>query len=160
METCSLDAASATATDGNCAQPSATVCNQVAMAVCLANAAKLVVFGDFKRCEASFRVAGVALVTSQHVTHVASLVENHSVWQDNTSASISENELQFSWQARHFFVACTALQRCCVACLWLIPLSGLREMVSRREFCGSRGILGHVIKIDGSLARNIDFEAA
>ena len=31
-------------------------------------------------------------------------------------------------------------------------------MATRCKFRGRRGILGHVMKIDGSLARNIDFE--
>ena len=33
-------------------------------------------------------------------------------------------------------------------------------MVTRCKFRGKRGIFGHVLKIDGSLARNIDFEVA
>ena len=33
-------------------------------------------------------------------------------------------------------------------------------MATRCKFCGRRGILCDVLKIDGSLARNIDFEVA
>ena len=33
-------------------------------------------------------------------------------------------------------------------------------MVTRCKFRGRRGIFSHVLKIDGSLARNIDFEVA
>ena len=47
-----------------------------------------------------------------------------------TVASFSEDELHFSWQAQHF------------------------------GFRGRRGIWRHVMKIDGSLARNIDFGVA
>ena len=61
METCSLDAASATATVGIRPQPLATVRNEVAMAVPMASSAKVVTFGGFKRRVASFHVAGVAL---------------------------------------------------------------------------------------------------
>ena len=46
-------------------------------------------------------------------------------------------------------------------CLFLrIALSGLRQVATRCKFRGRRGILWDVMKIDGSLARNIDFEVA
>ena len=45
---------------------------------------------------------------------------------------------------------------CCV--LWRIALSGLRQVGTRCKFHGRRDILCDVMKIDGSLARNIDFE--
>jgi len=35
-----------------------------------------------------------------------------------------------------------------------------RQVVPTRKFRGSRSILRHVMKIDGSLERNIDFEVA
>ena len=39
-----------------------------------------------------------------------------------------------------------------------IALAGLRQVTTSCKFRGRRGILWHVLKIDGSLARNIDFE--
>ena len=47
--------------DRNRRQSSATIDNEVAMAVPLASSAKVVTFGDFKRRVASFHVAGVVL---------------------------------------------------------------------------------------------------
>ena len=41
-----------------------------------------------------------------------------------------------------------------------IALAVLRQVATRCKFRGSRGILCGVLKIDGSLARNIDFEVA
>ena len=45
----------------SCSHPSATVCDDCAMAVPLVSAAKVVTFGGFKRCVTSFRVADMAL---------------------------------------------------------------------------------------------------
>ena len=59
-----------------------------------------------------------------------------------------------------FFVAGAALSTCRVACFLQIALAGLRQVATRCKFRGSRGILCDVPKIDGSLARNIDFEVA
>ena len=41
-----------------------------------------------------------------------------------------------------------------------IALAGLRQVATRCKFRGSRCILCDVLKIDGSLARNIDFDVA
>ena len=38
--------------------------------------------------------------------------------------------------------------------------AGLRQVATRCKFRGRHGILWDVLKIDGSLARNIDFEVA
>ena len=46
---------------------------------------------------------------------------------------------------------------CCVFFL-RIALSALRKVVPRCKFRRRRGIFWHVMKIDGSLARNVDFE--
>ena len=48
---------------------------------------------------------------------------------------------------------------CCVFFVQ-IALAVLRQVATRCKFRGSRGILCDVLKIDGSLARNIDFEVA
>ena len=83
----------------------------------------------------------------------------------NTFATFSEDELQFSWQAQHFgrvrlhfawqaqhFRGVVLRGFCeshCPGCLkWWQPFN----------FRGRRGILWDVLKIDGSLAQNIDFE--
>ena len=54
-----------------------------------------------------------------------------------------------------FSVASAALWTCRVACFLWIALPALREVVTRCS--GMRGILWHVMKIDGRLARNVDF---
>ena len=77
-------------------------------------------------------------------------------------------ESRFVWQARYFWfwgvrstletssvilhvVAGAALRTCRVACF-------LRIVLTTCKFSGKGGILWHVLKIDGRLARNIDFE--
>ena len=57
----------------------------------------------------------------------------------------------FAWQVLHFRRA---------ACFLRIALSGLRQVVTQCKFRGRRGALWHVLKTEGSLARNIDFEVA
>ena len=59
-----------------------------------------------------------------------------------------------------FYVAGAAFSTCRVACFLRLALSALREVVTRCKFRGRLGILWHVMKIDGSLARNIDFDVA
>ena len=49
---------------------------------------------------------------------------------------------------------------CCVFFCKSHSLAGLRQVATRCKFRGRRGIFWHVLKIDGSLARNIDFEVA
>ena len=71
----------------------------------------------------------------------------------NTFATFSEDALQFSWQAQHFWT-------CRVECFLQIALAGLRQVAISCKFRGRRGIFWHVLKIDGSLARNIDFQVA
>ena len=51
-------------------------------------------------------------------------------------------------------------QTCRVACFLQIALAGLRQVATRCRFRGRRGVLWDVMKIDGSLARNIVFEVA
>ena len=68
------------------------------------------------------------------------------------------------WRApSSFWVAGAALQMCRVVLrvFLRIALSGLRQVVTRCKFRGRRGIiLWDVMKIDGCIARNIDFEVA
>ena len=115
------------------AQPSATVRNRSRegrMAVPMVSFAKGVTFGGFKCCLASFRVAGVALP-----------------------------DIATCFKTRHksFCVAGAALSTCRVACFLRIALSVLRGVVTRCKFHGRGGILWQVMKIDGSLLRNVDF---
>ena len=78
-----------------------------------------------------------------------------------TFASLSEDELHFSWQAQHFgeFHRHFAWQaqhfRRVASRVLRIALSGLRDVVRRCKFRGRRGILWHVMKIDGSLTRSL-----
>ena len=85
----------------------------------------------------------------------------------NTFVTLSEDVLQFSWQAqhfgrvyRHFSWQAQHFRRVLLRVFLQIALAGLRQVVTRCKFRGSRGILCDVLKIDGSLARNIDFEVA
>ena len=52
---------------------------------------------------------------------------------------------------RHF-------QTCRVACFLQIALAGLCQVATRCKFRGNRGILYDILKINGNLARNVDFE--
>ena len=82
-------------------------------------------------------------------------------------ATFSEDVLHFSWQAKHFgHLRChfawqelhfRRVVSCRVACFLRIALSALREVVTRCKFRGRHGILWRVMKMDGSLARNVDF---
>ena len=82
----------------------------------------------------------------------------------NTLATFWEDALHFPWQVDHFgHLRCHfAWQgqhfRLGAACFLRIALSALREVVTRCKFRRKPGILRHVMKIDGSLARNVDFE--
>ena len=81
----------------------------------------------------------------------------------NTFATFSDDALQFSWQAqnfgrvhRHFAWQAQHFRACCLR----IALAGLRQVATRCRFRGTRGILWDVLKINGSLAQNSDFEVA
>jgi len=85
----------------------------------------------------------------------------------NTFATFSEDALQFSWQAQHFGRVHRHLAwqgqhfrrvvlRVCVR----IALAGLRQVAARCKLRGRCGILCDMMKIDGSLARNINFAVA
>ena len=120
--------------------------------------------GGFKYRVASFRVAGVALrdIQTCFVTCWKSLCGRR-----NTFATFSEDALQFSGQAQHFGRAHRHFawqprdfRRVVLHVFVRIALSGLRQVATRCKFRGRRGVLWEVMKIDGSLARNIDFEVA
>ena len=120
--------------------------------------------GGFKYRVASFRVAGVALrdIQTCFFTCWKSLCGRR-----NTFATFSEDALQFSGQAQHFGRAHRHFawqprdfRRVVLHVFVRIALSGLRQVATRCKFRGRRGVLWEVMKIDGSLARNIDFEVA
>ena len=85
----------------------------------------------------------------------------------NTLVSFSQDELQFSWQAQHFgrvhrhFAWQAQYFRRVVSSVFLqIALAGLRQVATRCKFRSRRGIFCDVLTIDGSVARNMDFEVA
>jgi len=84
----------------------------------------------------------------------------------DTFATFSEDVLQFSWREQHFgrvhrhFAWQAQHFRRVVLRVFPIAWSGLRQVATRCKFHGRRGILCDVLKLDGSLARNIDFEVA
>ena len=94
----------------NRSQPFATVRNRPAtvrkrpreghIAVPMVSSPEGVVFGSFKRRVPSFRVAGVALRDIQ--TCFVTCRKSFFCGRRNTFATLSEDALQFSWQAQHF----------------------------------------------------------
>jgi len=62
------------------------------------------------------------------------------------------------WTCPSSFCVAGAAYR--VACFLRIALPELRQVATRRKFRGRRGILCDVMKINGTLAGNIDFEVA
>ena len=54
----------------------------------------------------------------------------------------------------------STLDASCCAFFFSIALVGLRQLRTRCKFRGNRGILCDILKIDGHLGRNIDFEIA
>ena len=134
------------------------------MAVPMVSSAGGVIFGCFQRFDASFRVAGVALcdiqtcfVTCRKSFCVAGTILLRRFPKMRGSfrgrrSTLEASHRHFAWQAQHFrrvalHVFCKSHWQGCV-------------MATRCKFRGRRGILWHVLKIDGSLARNIDFEVA
>ena len=102
LRVCSLDVASASATLRNRSQPSATVRNRSRdprMAVPMGSSAEVVLFGVCRRVVASFRVAGVAL---RDIQTCSGTCRKSLRGRRNTFVTLSEDVLQFSWQAQHF----------------------------------------------------------
>ena len=109
LRVCSLDVAFTIATVRNRSQPFVTVRNRSqrfatvrnrsrdpSMAVPMGSSAEVVLFGGCRRVVASFRVAGVALNVFWNVSKVVLRGRR------NTFVTLSEDVLQFSWQAQHF----------------------------------------------------------
>ena len=134
------------------------------MAVPMVSFAKGVTFEGFTCGVASFRVAGVALrdiqtclVTCRKSFCVAGAILLRRFQKMCCSFRGRRSTLDMSiviLRGRRS----TLDVSCCV--FFRIALSGLRQVATRCKFHGRRGILWDVMKIDGSLARNIDFEVA
>ena len=138
-------------------------------AVPMGSFAKVVLFGGLRRVVVSFRMAGVVLPDIQTCSrNCRKLLQTYLRGRRNTLATLSKDVGQFScqpqpfgrvhrhfsWQERHFrrvflLVFCTSHWQ-----------GYLRPVATRCKFRGRRGILCHVLKIDGSLARNINFQVA
>ena len=149
------------------AQPFATVRNRSRdprMAVPMGSSAEVVIFGGFRRVVASFRVAGVALRDIQ--TCSATCRKSFCV-----AGAILLQRFQkmcCSFRGRRSTLGVSIVifrgRRSTLdvsRCVFLqIALAGLRQVATRCKFRGRRGILCDVLKIDGRLARNIDFDVA
>ena len=134
------------------------------MAVPMGSSAEVVIFGGFRRGVASFRVAGVALRDIQTCSGtcrksfcVAGAILLRGFQKMCCSfrgrrSTLDVSIVIFRGRRSTLDVSC---------CFFLqIALAGLRQVATRCKFRGRRGILRDVLKIDRSLARNIDFEVA
>ena len=137
------------ATVRNRLQPSATLRNRPRhprMAVPMVSSANGVTFGGFTCGIASFCVAGVALRDIQ--TCLATCRKSFCVAR--------------AILLRRFQKMCCSFRgrRSTLRAFLRVALSGLRQVATRCKFRGRRGILWDVMKTDGGLARNIDFQVA
>ena len=139
---------------------SATVRNREdRMAVPMVSSAEVVIFGGFRRLVASFRVAGVALGDSQTCSGtcrksfcVAGAILLRRCQKMCCSFRGRRSTLDVSIVILRGRRSTLDVSRCVFL---RIALAGLRQVATRCKFRGSRGILYDVLKIDGSLARNI-----
>ena len=145
---CSLNVAFASAAVRNRSR-------EVAMAVPMANFAKVVISLSFKRRVASFRVACVALcdIPTCFLTCRKSKAQYLRVVFKRWVAFLVAGAALW-WPPWSFCVADAALQTCRVACFLQIAMSRLRQAVPTCKFRGRRGILWGVMQIDGSLTRH------
>ena len=154
---CSLDVAFTVATVRNRSR-------EDRMAVPMVSSAEVVIFGGFRRLVVSFRVAGVALrdiqtcfVTCRKSFCVAGAIllphfqKMCCIFRGRRS-TLDVPIVMFRDRRSTLDVSCWVF--------FEIALAGLRQVATRCKFRGRRCILCDVLKIDGSLARNIDFEVA
>ena len=84
----------------------------------------------------------------------------------NTAGTFLKDAFQFSWQTQHFgnlhrhFAWQAQHFRRVMLRVVRIALSGLHQMATRCKLRGECCILCDVLKSDGNLARNTDFEVA
>ena len=150
------------------AQPSATVRNRPreGSTVPMLSSARRVTFGGFTCGSASFRVARVALCDIQMslATCRRSFCVAHAILLGRfckmgcsfcgTRSTLDVSIVIYAWQAQHF------RRSCCVFFANRIVWAASSAVPTRCKFRGRRGILWDVVKIDGTLARNIDFGVA
>ena len=164
LRVCSLDVAFTSATVRNRSQPFATVRNRSQPSATV----RVSVYGKFCRRGHFWRfhmfVSRGRRGTSWHSDVFCNVSNVVLCGRCNTLATFSEDALQFSWQAqhfgrvqRHFSWQAQHFRRVVLRVFLRIALAGLRQVATRCRFRGRRGILWDVLKIDGSLARNIDF---
>ena len=155
LRVCSLDVAFTSATVRN--RP-----YELRMAVPMGSFAEVVLFGGFRRLVASFRVAGVALrdiqtcsATCRKSLRVAgAILLRH--FQKMCCSFRGRRSMDVSIVIFRGRRSTLDVSFCVFFCKSHWP--GLRQVVTRCKFRGRRGIFSHVLKIDGSLARNIDFD--
>ena len=157
LRVCSLDVAFTSAAVRNRSR-------ELRMAVPMGSSAEVVLFGGFRRVVASFRVAGMALRDIQ----TCSGTRRKSFCVAGAILSRRFHKMSCIFRGRRstldvsiviFRGRRSTLDVSCFVFLQ-IALAGLRQVVTRCKFRGRRGILCDVLKIDGSIARNIDFEVA
>ena len=167
LRVCSLDVAFVVATIRNRSQPFATVrTNSVwpCLWEVLQRLSFLDIFGGFQCVVASFRVASVALRDIQ--TCSATCRKSFCVAGAILLRRFQKMCCSFRGRRSTLDVSIVIFRgrrstldvSCCV--FLQIALAGLRQVATKCKFRGRRGILCDVLKIDGSLARNIDFEVA
>ena len=128
-----------------CLQPFATVCNRsmiddCAMAVPMGG---VTTFGSFKRCVTLFRVAGAALrgIPTCFVRRRKFFCMTGAILAQGFQKMISIFRDSGNGVPSSFCATSAALQTCRVTCFLRIALSGLRQVVTTRKFCGRGGIL-------------------
>ena len=172
LRVCSLDVASASATVRNRSQPFATVRNR----------SQPFVWGPYGRAYGKFcrggpfwrfQTSGCFVSrgrrgTSWHSDVFWNVSKVVLRGRRNTFVTFSEDVLQFSWQVqhfgrvhRHFSWQARHLRRVVLRVFCKSHWQGcVKWRQLRCKFLGRSGISCDVLKIDGSLARNIDFEVA
>ena len=139
------------------------------MAVPMVSSAKRVTFGCFQRRVASLLTCSLFAWQAWHFVtfqHVSWHVKSRFVWQAQYFCDVSRRcDAVFVAGAGSTLETSDVilLGRCSTfnvsgSVFFRLALSGLREVVTRCEFRGSSGIFWHVMKTDGSLARNATFE--
>ena len=133
---------------------------EVAMAVPMASFATVVTFGGFKRRVASCCVADVAFcdiptcfITREKSFCVAGAILLHRFQKMSCSSPARRSTLATSIVISHGRRTTLDVSRC-------VSFTNRAEVATRCKSRGRRSILWDVLKIDGSLGRNIDFEVA
>ena len=164
VELCLPDVAQPLATVRNRPQPFTTIRNrsrEVPMAVPMVSFAKGVTFDISSVASRRFAWQAWHFVTFQHVS---CCVKSFLRGRRNAFATFSEGcgaflwqpqhyghlHRHFAWQPHHFG---RVVFRVFANCIVRAARSGDNVQIR-----GRRGILSHVMKIDGSLAHNVDFE--